>query len=284
MKIALCTMAKLENLYTNEFVEHHLKLGIDHIFIYDDNDPNTERIIDAVDDKYKSKVTSYENIKGIFNDQAQAFTNCYHSNKKDYDWFLMIDMDEFLFIKNDTLKHYLSNKTFDKCDFVKFHWVYANDNDLIYYDPRPLLKRFKPPYLKNIFVKTIVKTNISEMRYERHSPIYSPVRNVTCNDIGEIMDLSDGLNIELNKNINIDKALLIHFRYKTAEEFVNKQKRGYSDWCDDMLDHFLKANINEFFSINRLTLEKINYVEKELNLTLTKYKIKYYFNKLFFLN
>ena len=62
MKVALCTMGKLENRYANEFVEYHLKLGIDHIFIYDDNDPNTERIIDVIDDKSKPKVTTYENI------------------------------------------------------------------------------------------------------------------------------------------------------------------------------------------------------------------------------
>ena len=49
MKVALCTMGKLENRYANEFVEYHLKLGVDHIFIYDDNDPNTERIIDVID-------------------------------------------------------------------------------------------------------------------------------------------------------------------------------------------------------------------------------------------
>ena len=47
IKVALCTMGKYENLYANEFVEYYIKLGIDHIFIYDDNDPNTEKISDA---------------------------------------------------------------------------------------------------------------------------------------------------------------------------------------------------------------------------------------------
>ena len=286
MKIALCTMGKLENLYANEFVEYHLKLGIDHIFIYDDNDPNTERIIDVIDDKSKSKVTSYENIKGRIHNQSEAFTECYHNNSKDYDWFLMIDMDEFLFIKNDTLKHYLSNYIFDKCDFIKFHWVYSYDNDLIYYDTRPLLERFKPPYLKNIFVKTIIRSKIPKLLYGIHSPLYSPIRNITCTNIGEIVDTSKRKNLDVDSigKINIDKALIIHFRYKTAEELVIKQKRGYSDWCGDILYKFLDANIAQFFIMNRLTMEKINYIEKELNLTLTKYKLKYYFRKLFFMN
>ena len=31
-------MGKNENLYINEFINYYIKLGIDHIFIYDDND------------------------------------------------------------------------------------------------------------------------------------------------------------------------------------------------------------------------------------------------------
>ena len=51
LKVALCAIGKLENLYVEEFVEYYIKLGIDHLFIYDDNEPNTERISDAIDDK-----------------------------------------------------------------------------------------------------------------------------------------------------------------------------------------------------------------------------------------
>ena len=284
IKVAVCTMAKLENLYVEEFVEYYVKLGVDHIFIYDDNDPNTERIIDAIDDKYKPKVTTYENIKGKIKNQADAFTNCYHTNMKEYDWFLMIDMDEFLFIVNDTLKNYLSKEIYNKCDFIKFNWATANDNNLIYYDSRPSLERFKPPYRKEVFVKTIVRSNIPELHYWVHSPDYSPKRNVTCNSNGDLMDISNRINIEENFNKTFDKAFLIHFRYKTAEEFVKKYKRGYSTWFGDKLAEFMNININHFFHINRLSLEKINYVERELNISLTKYKIKYYLRALFFMN
>jgi len=288
IKVAVCTMAKLENLYVEEFVEYYVKLGIDHIFIYDDNDPNTERIIDAIDDKYKPKVTTYENIKGKINCQSDAYTNCYHTNMKEYDWFLMIDLDEFLFIVNDTLKNYLSKEIYNKCDFIKFNWATANDNNLLYYDSRPLLERFKPPYTKETFIKSIIRSNIPELHYWVHSPDYSPIRNVTCNGNGDLMDISQTINTEQNFNESylehFSKAFLIHFRYKTTEEFVKKYKRGYSTWFGDYLDTFLSINIGVFFRINRLSLEKINFVERELNLSLTKFKIKYYLRALFFMN
>ena len=33
-------MGKGENLYVNEFIDYYMNLGVDHIFIYDDNDIN----------------------------------------------------------------------------------------------------------------------------------------------------------------------------------------------------------------------------------------------------
>ena len=138
IKISLCTMGRKENLYVKEFVDYYIKLGIDHIFIYDDNEQNTEKISDVLGSKYKNRVTTYENIKEKINSQPEAFTKCYHNNLNKYDWFLMVDMDEYLYIVNNTLKNYLSNKIFNKCDFIKFHWVIPNDNNLLYYDSRPL--------------------------------------------------------------------------------------------------------------------------------------------------
>ena len=104
IKISLCSMGRKENLYIKEFVEYYFKLGIDHIFIYDDNEPNKEKISDALGSKYHNKITIYENIKERINSQQTAFTNCYQKNFKKYDWFLMVDMDEYLYIVNNTLK------------------------------------------------------------------------------------------------------------------------------------------------------------------------------------
>ena len=75
LKIALCTLGREENLYAKEYVNHYLNLGVDHIFIYDDNGPNTEKFSDVIDQTYKNNVTIYKNntIKG----QSTAFTDCY---------------------------------------------------------------------------------------------------------------------------------------------------------------------------------------------------------------
>ena len=79
-------MAKKENLYAKEFIDYYIKLGVDHIFIYDDNDPNTEKISDVINEKYKKYVSIYENIKSTIKNQTIAFTQCYKNNRNYYDW------------------------------------------------------------------------------------------------------------------------------------------------------------------------------------------------------
>jgi len=109
IKTALCTMGKNENLYVKEFINYYLKLGVDKIIIYDDNDFNSEKMSDMIDSQYRKFVKIYETKKINISNQAEAFTDCYEKYNRTFDWFIMVDMDEFLFIKNNRLKNYLLN-------------------------------------------------------------------------------------------------------------------------------------------------------------------------------
>ena len=107
IKIALCSMGKQENLYVKEFIKYYINLGIDKIFIYDDNDINTEEISDMIDFRYKKYVKIFKTIKLKLFTQNKQFTDCYEKIKNKFDWILMIDMDEYLYIKTEKLKNYL---------------------------------------------------------------------------------------------------------------------------------------------------------------------------------
>jgi hypothetical protein len=263
-------MGKEENLYVKEFISYYIRLGMDKIFIYDDNDNNTEQISDMVEKRFRKYVKIYKPKQLKLFNQAKQFTDCYSKNKDKYDWFLMVDMDEFLYIKKDSLKNYLSKPIFNKCDFIKFHWVMPNDNNHIYYENKPLFKRFKGPYQKSPFVKSIIRGKIKELKYMVHSPFNSPFRNISCNNIGKKLN-NNKLNIELINNINIEKAYIIHFKFKSTEEYVNKIKRGYHGWTKS---YIYQTRIKSYFESNKITKEKIKYFEKELKINLSNYKIK----------
>ena len=273
--IALCTMGKLENLYINEFISYYIKLGVDHIIIYDNNEPKTEKIKDVIKNNYANKVSIFETYKYNINHQSQAFTNCYQTFKQKYDWFIMVDIDEYLYIINDTLKHYLNDEIFKKCDFIKLHWVTPTDNNLLYYDKRPLFERFKGPFIKEKKIKSIIRGNISDLMYWVHSPSFSPKNNITCNNEGKRI-IYKHLNFEEIEPINTKRAFIIHFRFKSTEEFIKKYKRGYSNWHGNLTNNILNSLVELYFSINEITIEKINYIERELklNLSLYKYKLK----------
>ena len=272
IKIAVCTMGKQENLYVKEFVDYYINLGVDHIFIYDDNNNNTEKFENVLGNSYCNNVTIYDNNKLNIKYQAGAFNHCYKNNNKNFDWLLMIDMDEFLYIVEDKLKHYLNRNRFNKCDFILFNWVIVGDNNLVHYDNRTLFERFKPPYIKSIFIKTIVRGNIKFLEYDVHFPARSPIKNITCNSAGKKIEYRDdieGLNID---DIEISNAYIIHFKYKSTEEYINKYKRGYSYFDKEKLKQVLNYKIEEYLRENKVTLEKINMFEKELNINLSSYK------------
>ena len=272
IKIALCTIGKKENLYIKEFVDYYIRLGIDHIFIYDDNDLQTDKMSNIINKSdYEQYVTIYENIKDKIKLQTDAYNTCYQNNNKTFDWLLMIDMDEYLYINHISLKNYLKKSIFKACDFIKFNWVLPTDNNLVYYDNRSLFERFKKPYIKSGFVKSIIRGNIKGLKYSIHSPYESPERNITCNSRGKKIKYKI-MNFDFMKPIEIKYAYIIHYKYKSTEEYINKYKRGYNTWLGDRLNEVLFIKIEEYLRDNKNTLEKLNYFERELKLNLSKFK------------
>ena len=73
-----------------------MNLGVDHIFIYDDNDIKEEKFLNAIT---PSKLKNVSLLPSIEHSQYKSFTDCYNNNMNNFDWFLMFDLDEFLFIK-----------------------------------------------------------------------------------------------------------------------------------------------------------------------------------------
>ena len=126
--------------------------------------------------------------------------------------------------------------------------------------------------------KGIIRGNIPDLKYWVHSPKESPTKNVTCTNDGKIINY-ENLNIEFINEININKAYLIHFRFKSTEEFINKYKRGYSDWHGKKINKVLQQRIATYFIENGITQKKVEYIERELNINLSIYKSKLRMNQ-----
>ena len=116
IKTAICLIAKEENKYISEFVEHYKNLGINRINLYDNNDINGEKFDYILKDYIDSNLVKIINYRGLSKPQTIAYKDCYDMNKNIYDWIGFYDVDEFLYINNySNINKFLSLKKFKKC-------------------------------------------------------------------------------------------------------------------------------------------------------------------------
>ena len=197
--ICICSIGKKENLYVKEFIDYYYSLGIDKIFIYDNNEITGEKFDFYLDNYIKNKYIEIIDVRGLSSIQIPIYTHCYHKNKNNYDWIGFLDFDEYLFFENNkTIKNYIYEEIFNKCQAILFNWVLYNDNDLIKYDNRSLNERFINNTFNYSQVKSFVRGNINNLFFPT---THLPGINVFqfCNSKGEfIMNI---MNIFLFNNI-----------------------------------------------------------------------------------
>ena len=66
-KICICTVAKCENRYINEFIEYYKKNGIDKIYLYDNNDIDGEKFDDDIGEYVENdfvEIIDWRGVKG----------------------------------------------------------------------------------------------------------------------------------------------------------------------------------------------------------------------------
>ena len=271
--VCFCSIGKKENLYVRELVEYYVKSGVDKFYFGDNNDINTEKLSDVLQDYINNKTVEIINLIGVKKKRLaiKFYMEMYNTHKSDCNWMMFYDFDEFLDFtdKNMTVKKFLSDEKFDKCDIVKINWLAFNDNDLLYYDNRSMNERFTKPvynYYLNSFVKPIVRGNLFEPIWKINVNCHSPNHHkAVCNCLGERI-LGDRAHI---RPPIFNVSYIKHFRAKTIEEFAQKTKRGYAENKYD-----INYYINLFFSINKFSEEKLRIYEKIMNITLPNYHEK----------
>ena len=262
MKYLLCAIAKNEERYINEWVNYHYNLGFDKIIVYNNNDvkdlviPNVE-VID-----YRNKHISIPNEIKALNQtyargiQEQVYNECYKNNS-DYDWIAYLDIDEFLVIdKGLTINEFLSQDKFRDVDAIQINWEIYGDNDLLYYENKPVLERFPLPSIVNSnspFIKTIVKTNNPNF-------ITLKIHNAIIPDGKFVYPSGKPTKSGMTQPVNYTGAKIKHFYTKTIEEWIaRKYKATNADGLDFL--NTTSRRLKEFFIYNKYTEEKLEIIK-----------------------
>jgi hypothetical protein len=270
-KIVLCVIAKMENRYIREFIEHYFFIGINKIIIFDNNEINGEKMDEVLKDYIKNDFVTIYNYRGIKKSQMKAYNEMYNKFRHQYDWIMFFDVDEFLnLIQYKNIHYFLRDKKFDNCDVIHIHWVTYDDNDLIHYDNRPVQVRFTRPIYKliidNINVKSIFRTNLNVSFKISHSPNGKKLIKCDVNGKPSYINSKFKYNPAIEKNLSI--PFIKHFQCKTVEEFFNKLFRG------NVHEHSGKSikttTKKKFFRMNKWTQEKEEIANKLIKNYLNK--------------
>ena len=291
MKVALCAIAKKENKYLVEWVEHYKKLGFSKIFLYDNNDIDGEHPEDVLQSYVNDNFVQIINYRGKHICQIESYQNCYNTYNKDYDWMCFFDCDEFLTFKNNIftdVNNFLSYEKFKEYNGILVTWEIVGDNENLYYNDAPLCERFKNVKsfdYHNVIVKSIIRCNIGvELKWndmessvvQPHVPIYisenieimTKVCNVYSDSVRAAMYIYDYLN-------HIYPIVLRHYMTKSTEEYMWKKLRHYPDQEYKNIDKLNFSEIcDEYFSINTFSYKKISLMKKMFDDALKEYNKK----------
>ena len=232
--------------YVSEFVNYYIKQGIDKIYILDD-DSDREIYKDVM---YNEKVNISFDKNNIIKSRANQFDSAnklYEKIKNNYEWIIVVDMDEYITTKknkNKTIKEELET-TFKNSTCIKIPWVMMACNS-IQNNPESLLKTniyrwnhdnrhtnfrscenkfrcrynaievkciFKPKYFENIFMHHPMNPNFSDII------VVESINNT-------IQKLDPFYENFREKDIEEGYLLCYHYRIVSVENCLNKIEKN----------------------------------------------------------
>ena len=215
IKICICTLGKKENLYVREFVDHYKLYGVDKIFIYDNNEIDGEEFENVLSDYISNGFVEIINYRGKNQAQIQMMKDCYKTYFGKYDWFILFDMDEFIYLKSHiNIKSYLKRSKFRKYEVIYFFRAFHTDNNHLHYYNKSLFERFPKSVYNNFNVKPILRGNISNLNIYNNHLINGNIKY--CYSNGQ----------KYAKKKDFKNYFIDHFYFKSTEEFIDKINRG----------------------------------------------------------
>ena len=252
-KTCIATVVKNEHEYLDEWIQYHLNLGIDHMFIYEDIDSDSHK---EICDKYEAvTLSSIESVLSASDlDNTIKIKNngkgeiqilyfrrilMYLKQNFDYNWCFIIDDDEFITVEDDLNKIL---PLYNNYDAFIMQWDCYGANGYIN-KPDYSSKGVVDTYLikSNDFlaldknsghVKTCYNMNryIDDNYHNHHIP------SLKCNWCRS--DYSKNIDARIYKNIWIR-----HYITKSWEEYVwKKTKRGFPRGINRGFNYFFLVN------------------------------------------
>ena len=141
MKIAACLIVKNEARDIAEWIAYHALAGIDAFLVYDNaSSDGTAAALQAAAGLYDVRVTPWRTPSGL--GQVEAYSHAARTNRREFDWIVVIDSDEFIVVHQpDTLRTLCGNTN---AAAVGINWANPAGHRVVHPPRRDRLSR-QPP-------------------------------------------------------------------------------------------------------------------------------------------
>ena len=252
MKVVICAIGQFEELYLQEWFDHHFKIGFDRIYFYDNNPVNDNTQKDICD-KYQNVVYIDWRGRNQKTIQFDCYNETYNKYKNTFDYIAFIDIDEFIVFNPDqpiqNIKDFLNK---NKRKYYHISWMMMDDNNLLMYDDRPVMERFTHhcDMLNNNIngkndrnIKSIVSSDIDNLIMDiHHAKCGEKCYNPSNKEVP-----GNSMFAEPDHSI----CYIKHFYTKTVDEYIKTKSRRIT--CGSRRKFY---NENEFFRVNKRTMKK----------------------------
>jgi hypothetical protein len=239
--LALCCIVKDEDEYLQEWMEYHLKIGVQHFFIYDNESKK------AVSDTLKTlSLSQFATVLRIYGKakQVKAYNDCLSRHKQSCHWIGFIDVDEFIVPKSTKGDLIGFLEEFRKFGGLGINWLVFGSSGHIKRTNQSQLESFlfrsETSFPINRHVKVLVQTKYVKRSIGAHS--FSFIDSYSCvneNGVPVTGSYSD---------VSVDKIQINHYYCRSLEEYQRKIERGLADTSrrkrkiEDFHNHDLHAN------------------------------------------
>ena len=234
-KTAICAILKNEHQYLDEWIRHHLDVGFDEIYLYEDFGSKSHAIItDNYSNVHLMQLSEiFDEIKHLHSDKQNALYIYFYQNYKNvFDYTAFIDIDEFIMFEDGYDLQMLLNEYQDYNGIFLF-WKMYNANGIIDNPKSDLLTTYT----------TISEDDYHDIgwKYKSIVKMNSDSYFISCHEIagGITTDLSSS-----KYDITYSKAWINHYFTKSWEEwcyrFIGKENTGLNS-----------RNLEEFFVYNK---------------------------------
>jgi hypothetical protein len=231
-KYTLCIMTifKNEENYMQEWLDYHIDQGIDHFYLYC-NDDNLSKYKYLNDDKYKKYITliDWVNVKHNENNtiQKQAYHHCIKNYSKKYHFIMMLDLDEFLVNKNKKKVINFINNLKDKWNNIKAFKIQRYDFGSNSHYKKPDGK-VMDNYTKREKICSSYKTIANSDYIDKNKPFYGVHDFNFKEKNGKVFNdyffYQPGPNKCKKNDINEIPLVMNHYYTKSYQEYIDRCK------------------------------------------------------------